>query len=119
MMTKEQSNTVTLVFNKFFNDENDESWSEIDHYLSLLDFIDDDQLYREADVLYSIHTRGEPMCEVDHPREECFIPLIIEAVGAILELYRETGNLHKNNKYILEYYLALTQAQIILVDSKR
>lgn len=116
MMTQDQVKIVTRVYNKFFESETSSSWTEIDHYLSLLEFIDDDQLFRESDVLYSAHNRGIPTCDLNHPREECFIPIIMDAVKAILDLYKETNYLHKNNRYILQYYLALSQAQMILVD---
>lgn len=117
MMTPEQVKNVTHVYNKFMNSEK-RGWDELDNCLELLEFIDDDQLHREASVMYDKHRHGAS-CHVDHPESDCFVPHIIEAISAILELYMDTGNMHKNNRYILQYYLALSQAEMILPDGKK
>lgn len=121
-MTPEQVKVVAQVYNRFFDKETEDTWTDVDDYLSMLEWLDDDQLYREADVIYEAHKFGKVRCDMDHPSTECFIPTVVDAVGAILDLYRETSNLHKNNRYILQYYLALCQAQVIvmeLVDPER
>lgn len=113
MMTSEQSKIVSQVFRQFASSE-ELGWGELDDNLCLLEYLDDDQLHREADVLLTKHQRGNPECRVKHDKSACFVPKIIEAVSIILELYKETGNLHKNNKYVLQYYLALTQISHII-----
>lgn len=113
MMTSEQSKMVSLVYRQFASSE-ELGWGELDENLCLLEYLDDDQLHREADVLLSKHQQGKPECRVKHEISACFVPKIIEAVSVILELYKETGNLHKNNRYVLQYYLALSQINHIV-----
>lgn len=91
-------------------------WDQIDDDMGKLDWLDDDQLHREADVMLEIHGRGEPHCAKEHDTSECFIPILIEACGLITELYKETGYLHKNNRYVLQNYLAIGNAGIIIID---
>lgn len=114
MMTTEQRRIVMEVYNHFLENER-RGWDMLDDYIVYLDFLDNDQLHREADVAYCNHTMMEVKCSQDHPREKCFIPVLIEAVGAILELYKDNGNLHEKNKYILQYYLAMNQSGMILM----
>lgn len=115
-MTSDQVKIVSQVY-KHLLDREDRKWDGLDDLMDIVEYLDDDQLHREADVLYSKHSLGTVKCEQDHAREKCFVPIMVEAVGAILELYKETGNLHENNKYILQYYLALQQAGMIISES--
>lgn len=85
-------------------------WDRIDDFLQLLDQLDDDQIYRESDLLYSYHknkTMGCPYKHIDNA--ECFVRPMLDGVEFILNLYLNTGNMHANNRYILCYYLALAQ----------
>lgn len=120
MMNSEQKKNVTAVYNQLINSEA-RGWDGIDEYLEMLEYLDDDQLHREADVLFSAH-KNKPMgCPYPHKDPtNCFVKRVIEAAEAILELYKETGQMHKNNRYILQNYLALAQSEQIveLVDSK-
>lgn len=117
MMTKEQTEIVKQAYSHLLDSEK-RGWDGLDDYIDYLDYLNDDQLHREADVIYSYHITGMPRCSQNHAREKCFIPVLVEAAGAILELYKETGNLHEKNKYVLQYYLAMNQANMILVDAK-
>jgi hypothetical protein len=114
MMTSDQAKSVAEVYRRFIDAEGIRGWTEVDDYLDALSWLDDDQLHREADVVFEIHKRGQVKCMADHDQSKCFVPRIVEVVGYILELYKETGNLHKNNRYILEYYLAYQQAGMII-----
>ncbi len=115
MMTEEQRKIVVLVYTHLL-DKEDRGWDGLDDCMDLLEYLDNDQLHREADVVHSVHSRGAVRCQQDHAKEKCFIPLLVESVGAILELYKETGSLHEKNRYILQYYLAMQQANMILED---
>lgn len=116
MMTTDQVKNVTYVYTQLMESEKLRGgWDEIDESMHYLGWIEDDQIAREADVAYEIHKRGKVKCALEHPGKECFVPNIVEAVGAILDLWRENGQLHKNNRYILEFYLAYTQAQMVVV----
>lgn len=114
-MTIDQARNLAQVYRELMDIEHGD-WDEVDEYISLLDELDTNQIHREADVVLEQHSRGNPRCPVDHPDSECFIPSIIEAVTAILDLYKEENYMHKNNEYILKYYLAITHAGTIICD---
>lgn len=109
MMTQDQVKNVTHIYSLFIQSETARGWNELDDVLEYLEYLDDDQLHREADVIYEIHKRGNVKCKSDHEQSKCAVPRIVDAVGAILDLYKETNQLHKNNRFILEYYLAYQQ----------
>jgi hypothetical protein len=115
MMSSDQIKNVAHIYRILLNSEENRDWTDVDTLIEQLSWIDDDQLHREADVIYEIHKKGNVKCLSEHPKEQCVVPKMVEAVGAILDLYRETGQLHINNKYILQYYLAYSQAQMIIV----
>jgi hypothetical protein len=117
MMSDDQKKVVIQVYNHLLEKES-RGWDGLDDYMDHLDYLDNDQLHREADVIHSIHAKGTVRCQQDHAREKCFIPLLVESAGAILELYKDTGNMHDKNRYILQYYLAMNQASMILMESK-
>lgn len=115
MMTSDEAKLVSEVYLKLSETEY-RGWNGIDDYLVLLDFLDDDQLNREAEVIYEEHKNKKVRCPVNHPASSCIIPKLVESTGSILNLYKETGNLHPKNKYILQYYLAINQSGMILSD---
>lgn len=115
MMTPEQRRAVVEVYNHFLESEK-RGWDMLDDYIVYLDFLDNDQLHREADVVYYQHGLGKVRCPQNHSRDKCLMPILLEAVGGILELYKENNSLHANNKYILQYYLAMNQSGMILVE---
>lgn len=117
MMTNDQRRVVVQVYTHFLENES-RGWDGLDDYMDHLDYLDNDQLHREADMIYSIHVNGDARCQQEHAKEKCLIPLLIESVGAILDLYKETGNLHEKNRYVLQYYLAMNQASMILMEPK-
>jgi hypothetical protein len=114
-MNLEQVRVVAEVYRQFMASEESRGWEPIDDYLDFLEYLDNDQLHREADVILEQHKGLNVKCEKDHPQVECLVPKLLEAAAAILDLYRETGELHKKNKYILQYYLACNQAGMIKV----
>jgi len=117
MLNPDQSKIVSKSYLHLLSSERG-GWSDIDEYLLLLDYLEDDQLFREASVLYDRHKNSVVSCTEDHPREACFVPLLVESSQYIIELFEETHNLHPKNRYILSYYLALDQAGMILTDNK-
>lgn len=115
MMSDDQRKVVVQVYTHLMENEA-RGWDSLDDFMDHLDYLDNDQLHREADVIYERHRTSEVRCQQDHAREKCFIPLLVDSVGAILELYKETNNLHDKNRYILQYYLAFNQANMIIVS---
>ena len=117
MMTKEQVKITSQVYNHLMENEK-RGWDDLDDYLSYLEYLDNDQVHREADVVYCQQQGQDLRCHSEHPVEQCLIPIMVESVGAIIELFKETGNLHEKNRYILEYYLAMSQCGMILVNTQ-
>ena len=114
MLDSSQIKNITYVYAKFLESEA-MGWSSIDDYLEMLEFLDDDQLYRECEVLYSEHKNRNMGCEYDHKSGSiCLVKNILEAVESILNLYQETNDLHIKNRYILCNYLALSQSGKII-----
>lgn len=115
MMTKDQQDTVKQVYSRFVeSDKLETEWSGVDECMSMLEWLEDHQLTIEAAVVHHLHCNGQPRCTQDHPIEQCFVPVIIEATGIILDLYAKTGYLHQNNRFILGYYLSLSQVGFII-----
>jgi hypothetical protein len=114
MMSPEQRKIVTEVYNHLLESEK-RGWDGLDDYINQLEFLSNDQLHREADVVYTYHENEVVRCSQDHAQEKCFIPVLVDAVAAILTLYKDKGNMHEKNKYILQYYLAMNQAGLILI----
>lgn len=117
MMTPDQRSVVRKVYTHLLGHEN-RGWDELDDFVEYLDYLTNDELHRESDVLYSQHRGVAVKCQQKHKKEECFIPLLVDAVGAIIELYKETNHLPIKNKYILQYYLAMNQANMIVIDGQ-
>ncbi len=115
MMTPDQQKTVTQVYRRFFDsDLADTEWTDVDEAMSMLDWLDDKQLVKEAAVKIMEHTAGTPKCNQYHGDLPCFVPTIIEASTYIVDLYTDTENLHEKNRFILQYYLALAQVGFII-----
>jgi hypothetical protein len=109
MISSEQVKNITYIYDQFISSEL-KGWNELDNLLWALEWLDDSELYREAEVLYSYQKNKKMGCPYIHAEGTvCFVVRILEAVEAITDLYKETKNLHPKNKYILAYYLALCQ----------
>ena len=117
MISPEQAKNITDLYGKFLASES-KGWSRIDDFLELLEFLDDSEIYRETEVLYSVHKTKKMGCPYIHSEGTiCFVHGILEAVEAIVGLYEETENLHPKNRYILAYYLALSSdGQICILE---
>jgi hypothetical protein len=116
MMTPEQTKNVVFVYNHLIDKEN-RGWDALDDYIQTLEYLGDEELCIEVEIAYAYHDGFQVKCEQTHTKEQCFIPLLVEAVCSIVELYKKTGDMHQKNKYILHYYLAMDQAKMILVDT--
>lgn len=117
MLTTDQAKNIIYLYGAFLEAEK-KGWSKIDDYLEILEYLDDDQLHRECEALYSIHRTKKMGCPYEHKDGiVCFVIRILEAVEAITDLYKETSSLHIKNRYILCHYLALCQdGQIVSLE---
>lgn len=116
MMTPDQIRGVGTVYRRLITAEEGRGWTKMDDSLCHLSNLDDKQLMLEAEVAFCHHVGKNPRCKKTHPIEECFIPTLLDAVGAIIDLNRESGSLHAKNRYIVECYLALDHGKAIVTD---
>ena len=117
MISPEQAKNITYIYDQFISSEL-KGWNELDNLLWALEWLDDSELYREAEVLYSYQKYKKMGCPYIHAEGTiCFVVRILEAVEAITDLYKETGSLHPRNRYLLANYLALCQnGQIVELE---
>lgn len=116
MMTKEESEAVKIVYNRLIDSE-EENWSHIDDNLELCSYLSDSELIAECSIKYLSHSQGVFRCSQDHPIEFCMAPRFLHAVETILTLYCQTQQLHPKNKYILEYYLTMSEMKMIFSET--
>ena len=109
MLTPDEAANIKYTYRKLMESES-KGWQEIDDYLEMLEYLDDLQLYKESEALYGHHRHKNMGCPYNHtPGSACFVANMLESVDSILQLYKKTKNLHVDNRYILCYYLALSQ----------
>lgn len=114
-MTIDQAKVVGTVLKRFTESELLE-WTDVDDYMVFLSWLDQAQLIIETRVLLDKHKQTDARCEINHSPDECFVPMVLDAISYILEDYESTKRLAKKARYVLEYYLALTQAGEIISD---
>jgi hypothetical protein len=112
MMTPEQVKTIQMVYHRFIDSET-EDWTNVDNVLEQLEGLSKEEVIGESAIKYMQHSKGTFRCENNHDQQYCMAPHILEAVGAILMLYKETEKLHPKNAYILHYYLGMSEVGII------
>lgn len=118
MMNTDQIKVVARVFRQFLASETLEWNFQLDDALCQLEWLEDEQLALEATLLCKQHSNNKLRCTADHKRsEECFALTIYDAANSICDLYADTHEMHKNNRYILQYYIALTHLGMILTES--
>lgn len=119
-MTPEQTQIIDLVYQRFMDSENERQiWNPIDEAMYKLQWIDTDQLARESTIILLEHRGGQIKCNMEHKNSSCFAPKIVHAASIILDLYDSTGFISSNNKYILQYYLALHHLKIIFTAESK
>lgn len=114
-MTREEKEAVQLVYNRLISSE-EEDWSQIDDILYECSYLTDSELVTESSIKYVVHSQGVFRCSQDHPAAHCMAPRFLDAVEAILALYWQTKELHTKNKYILEYYLTMTELRMLFIE---
>jgi hypothetical protein len=122
MMTKEQAEAVKMVYARFFESEECHltdtrcGWNEIDDNLEFVGFLNDKEMVAEAHVKYLSHSKnGIFKCYQTHAQEYCLAPHLLEAVGGIISLFEKTGELHIRNRYVLNYYIAMSEMKMIFL----
>ena len=115
-MSKEQSEIVKLVYNRFIESEDEIAWTDLDSNLELMGYLTDRELMKETQIKIFEHSKGIFRCGQSHSQENCMAPLILESAIAISDLYEKTKQLHGKNRYVLEYYLAMSEMNLIYVQ---
>lgn len=111
MMSVEQAQVVKMVYSRFISSE-EEVWTDLDENLELVGFLKDSELVVEAEIKADIHCKGI-RCRQNHEKKNCFAPYILESVEAIIALYHHTGQLPTKNRYILEFYIAMSELNML------
>jgi hypothetical protein len=111
MMSQEEIQVVKVVYERFIDSES-EGWGDLDDNLEFFDWLNDRELIDETKVKQIGCSKGI-RCASEHDIGDCFAPYIFEAVTAILNLWDKTRMLHKNNRYILLYYLSMSEMDLI------
>jgi hypothetical protein len=110
MRTTEQELKIENVFRRFADsDSKTKNWDELDEAISMLGWLDDNQLTIEVHTKLIHQTSGSPRCNSDHPIAECFVPDIVEAIDLLLNEYVDTRYLSNKAKFMMQYYLGLSQ----------
>lgn len=113
MMSKEESAVVKIVYNRFIESEEEGIWTDLDNNLEMVGWLSDIELFRETQFKHTYHAEGIFKCNQKHEQQHCFAPTILDSVGIILDLYYETREMHPKNRYVLEYYLAMSEMKMI------
>lgn len=107
-MSIEQAKLVGYVLRKFQESET-LKWTRFDDAMEKFSWLNDSEIATECYVMLDKQHRGSVRCSQDHPKEECMVPVILEAIEYILEDFEDTGRLPKKTRYMLEYYLSLSE----------
>ncbi len=113
-MTREEATIVKVVYTRLIENEV-EDWTEIDDNIEFCSMLSDEQLIIETVIKAHKHSKGTIRCIENHVPEACLAPYILEAAEAIVALYQKTKELHQKNRYILLYYLALSELNLIYI----
>lgn len=115
MITLEQAKVIGSVF-KRFNSGETLTWTEMDDCMEQLAWLSEDQLIVEVEVMLYMHDEKKARCTVNHAREVCFVPVVMDACSYIVEDFKSSQRLVKKARYVLEYYLSLSQTGHIIHD---
>jgi len=118
MMSEDQVKSLKEVYRNFLNHDYNRSWTDMDYLLYDLDYLNDEQTVIEAETQLFRHGMGILKCKEDHGESTCLVPLLMECVGAICDLWQETNELHPKNRYVLHNYLAVSHKGIIYVEEE-
>ncbi len=113
-MNADQAKSVKLVYTRLIENEDPDVWSELDENLDLVEYMNDSELITECIIKFEQHSLNGPFrCKVDHDAIHCLAPHILDSVSAIIDLWNETDDLHPKNRYILAYYLCMSELRFI------
>jgi hypothetical protein len=104
---------IKVVYDRFIESESND-WGDLDCNLEFFDWLTDKELINETKVKRIKHSEGKIFrCTSAHNQEDCFAPYILEAVICIVNLWDKTRILNKKNRYILLYYVSMSEMGLI------
>lgn len=115
MITIEQANLIGKVYNKFLQIE-DGDWTNFDDSMEMLAWLSDREVATEAELVLRRHKMNGARCKTNHPAEECFVPVVIEAASYISQDFETSQRLAKKARYVLEFYIAMAYTGSIISD---
>ena len=118
MMSRDEYNLVKTVYNRFMSCEEEGTWGSLDDMMEHMEYLTDREVVIEAEFKMEIHIEKGIKCNQNHAVTDCFSPTILEAVKSIVALFNETNSLHPKNRYILSYYMALCEMNLLLTSDK-
>lgn len=114
MLTPEETKNIKIIYSNFLDGE-DKGWGAIDDALEMIEWLNDEQVVIEAETIYEYQKDKKMGCPYKHAEnKKCLVHDIIDAVKSILNLYKETKYLHEKNRYIISYYIALSNLGMIV-----
>ncbi len=112
MMTKDQIEVVKIVYNRLIDSE-ERAWNDIDDTLEFFSWLSDVELIAQVQTKMASHSKKALRCTQNHDQQYCMAPYFLEASEAIVDLYEESGVLHEKNRYILTYYMTMSELGLI------
>lgn len=113
-MTPEKTKVVEEIYNFLLTSETNAPWDDLDDQMMHLEYLEDSQILRETEVQFMYHSRGKIRCYSEFCNQGCYADKIVMAVTYILDLHKGDGAISKENRYVLESYLALSHIHMIV-----
>lgn len=111
-MTKEQLATIDDVYAQFMKGEEHAGWDLMDDQLCHLEYLDDHQTIIEVKVQLERHG-STVACNQEFCNQGCYAQIVVEAVKYIVNDC-ECEILSVKERYVLDYYLSLSQLGMIV-----
>lgn len=115
MITPEQVTVLRTVLKRFIQDETPD-WTTFDDNMCHLQYLTDNELIIEAQIALDYHKQHNARCLDNHTTNQCFVPVVLDAIRFIVSDFSETNRLAKSSRYIVETYLSLDAIGAILTD---
>lgn len=121
-MNSDEARIVAVTYRRFLAVDAVALWDPVDDVMcDHLDRLTDDEIAKEADIAYFYHTRegADARCRAVHgPNEKCAVPDVLKSVKALIDHYVRVGGIDSKMRYILQFYVAMDQTQMIVYNLK-
>ena len=83
MMSKDEAETVKIVYTRFISNE-DDSWTAIDDNLEMYGWLNNEEIIAHTKLKIDDHSKGVIRCKSSHDQAICFAPRVLEASQSIV-----------------------------------